>query len=110
MLSQLASMYTPAVSRTILSNCDYILYLGSQNVETAKYIAARAVKMPEAILSMPRTKEYLITSGEKARLVDKTVPRSTVAEPAPGAVEAERSGDNDAIKEAVKRALEMMGN
>lgn len=79
-LSQLESMYTPAVSRTIINNCDHILYFGSQDLDTANYIAARASKTPEAILSMPRTKAYLITSGEKARLVDKVVPYSTVHE------------------------------
>ena len=78
-LSQLESMYTPAMSRTILNNCDHILYLGSQDLETAEYIAARASRTPEAVLSMPHDKAYLITSGEKARLVDKIIPYSTVA-------------------------------
>lgn len=77
-LSQLESMYTPAVSRTILNNCDHILYLGSQDIDTANYIAARAVKTPEAVLSMPRNKAYLISAGEKARLVDKIAPYSTI--------------------------------
>lgn len=79
-LSQLESMYTPAVSRTILNNCDHILYLGSQDTETAAYIAARAVRTPESILCMPRSKAYLITYGEKARLVDKIAPYSTAAQ------------------------------
>lgn len=79
-LSQLESMYTPAISRTIINNCDHILYLGSQDIETANYIAARAIRTPEAVLSMPRDRAYLITSGEKARLVEKIVPYSTVAE------------------------------
>lgn len=78
-LSQLESMYSPAVSRTILNNCDHILYFGSQDIETAQYIAARAAKTPESVLSMPRDKAYLITAGEKARLVDKITPYSTVA-------------------------------
>ena len=79
-LSQLESMYTPAVSRTILNNCDHILYLGSQDIDTAGYIAARASRTPEAVLSMPRDKAYLITAGDRARLVDKIRPYSTVAE------------------------------
>lgn len=79
-MSQLESMYNPAVSRTIINNCDHILYLGSQDLETANYIAARAAKTPEAVLSMPRDKAYLITSGEKARLVDKVAPYSSVAD------------------------------
>lgn len=95
-LSQLESMYTPAVSRTILNNCDHILYLGSQDIDTAAYIAARAGRTPEAILCMPRDKAYLITSGEKARLADKIVPYSTVSEHAlPASPEAgEKAYDN----------------
>ena len=37
-------------------------------------------KTPEAILSKPRDKAILITSGEKARLVDKIIPYSTVTD------------------------------
>lgn len=79
-LSQLESMYTHAESRTIINNCDHILYLGSQDMETANYIASRANKTPEQVIAMPRDKVYLITSGEKARLVDKIIPYSTVAD------------------------------
>ena len=79
-LSQLESMYTPAISRTIINNCDHTLYLGNQDMNTACYIAARAGKTPEAILSKPRDKAILITSGEKARLVDKIIPYSTVTD------------------------------
>lgn len=82
-LSQLESMYTPAVSRTIINNCDHILYLGNQDLATAEYIAARAMRTPEAILSMPRSKAYLMTFGEKARLVDKIAPYSTVPDCGP---------------------------
>lgn len=78
-LSQLESMYTQPVSRTIINNCDHILYLGSQDLDTANYIAARAVRTPETILSMPRDKAYLITTGEKAALVSKIAPYSTAS-------------------------------
>lgn len=75
-------MATPFVRNlhTIINNCDHILYLGNQDMNTAYYIAARAGKTPEAILSKPRDKAFLITSGEKARLVDKIIPYSTVAD------------------------------
>lgn len=79
-LSQLKSMYSHAESQTILNNCDHILYLGGQDLETAEYIAARALKTPEVILTMSRNKVFLLTSGEKARLLDKIVPYSTVAD------------------------------
>ena len=79
-MSQLESMYDVAVSRTIINNCDHIIFLGSQDLQTAEFIAAHANKTPEAILSMPRNKAYLISAGEKARLVDKIKPYSTVSD------------------------------
>lgn len=79
-LSQLETMYSHAESLTIINNCDHILYLGSQDMETANYIASRANKTPEQIMTMPRDKAYLITTGEKARMVDKIIPYSTVAD------------------------------
>lgn len=82
-LSQLESMYNQAVSRTIINNCDHMLFMGSQDLQTAEYIAACANRTPETILSMPRNKTYLISAGEKARLVDKIRPYSTVSEAIP---------------------------
>lgn len=76
-MTQLESMYDHATSLTIVNNCDHILYLGSQDKETAEYIAFRACRTPESVLSMPRDMAYLIRSGEKAKLVRKTVPYST---------------------------------
>ena len=79
-LTQLETLYDHPTSVTIINNCDNILYLGSQDKETAEYIAYRAAKTPETVLSMPRTRAYLIRSGEKARLVKKIVPYSTLKE------------------------------
>lgn len=79
-MSQLESMYSVAVSRTIINNCDHIIFLGSQDLQTSEFIAARANRTPESVLSMPRNKAYLISAGEKARLVDKIRPYSTVAD------------------------------
>ena len=77
-LTQLETLYDHPTAITIINNCDNLLYLGSQDRETAEYIALRAMKTPEAILSMPRNKAYLIRSGEKARIVDKIEPYSTL--------------------------------
>ena len=77
-ISQLDTMYEHAASLTILNNCDTILYMGSQDKDTADYVAYRAMKTPEAIFTMPRDMVYLIRSGERARLVPKIVPYSTV--------------------------------
>lgn len=68
---------------TIVNNCDHLLYLGSQDQQTAQFIGCRAYKTPEAILCTPRDKAYLLTNGEKARLVEKMTPYSTVTEPEP---------------------------
>lgn len=79
-MTQLESMYEHATSVTIINNCDNILYLGSQDKETAEYIAYRAVTTIEKVLLMPRDKAYLIRSGEAARLVKKIRPYSTCAD------------------------------
>ena len=77
-MTQLQSLYDEPTALTIINNCDNLLFLGGQDLSTAQYIAYRSDRTPEAILSMPRTKAYLIRSGEKARLVDKITPYSTL--------------------------------
>ncbi len=77
-MTQLESMYTHAEATTILNNCDHLLYLGSQDDQTADFIAHKAYKTPETILCMPHDKAILMTNGEKAVMVDKIKPYSTV--------------------------------
>ncbi|MCR5747079.1 MAG: type IV secretory system conjugative DNA transfer family protein [Lachnospiraceae bacterium] len=76
-LAQLNSMYGKSKD-TIIDNCDHIIYLGSQNIETANFIATRAKKTPENILLMPYDYEYLLTKGEEAKMVKKVAPYSTI--------------------------------
>lgn len=76
--TQLESMYNHAAAATIINNCDHVLYLGGQDKETAEFIGFRACKTPETILCMPRNKAYLLTNGEKARLVEKVQPYSMI--------------------------------
>ena len=57
-----------------------MLYLGSQDRETAEFIGCKAYKTPEAILCMPHDKAILMTSGEKAVMVNKIKPYSTVSQ------------------------------
>lgn len=73
-MTQLYSMYSEAQASTILNNCDHILYLGGQDITTARYIGARANKTEENILLMPFDKAYLIEKGKPAELVDKIKP------------------------------------
>ena len=77
-LSQLESMYNQSVSCTIINNCDHILYMGSQDIESASFISSRAMRTPETILNMSRNKVCLLASGKKAQFVDKIVPYSTL--------------------------------
>lgn len=78
-LTQLNSMYGESATSTILTNCDHILYLGCQDLNTAEYIAQRVNKTKNTVLCKPREKMYLLTNGEEGRLVDKVLPYSTVA-------------------------------
>ena len=77
-LTQLEAMYCKPVATTIINNCDHLLYLGTQDIDTANFIGCRAFKTPEDILCMPRDKAYIITNGEKAKLVNKIKPYSTM--------------------------------
>ena len=76
-MTQIRSMYEEAAN-TIIDNCDHILYLGTQNLETAEFIGTRAYKTPEKILCMPADSAYLLEKGRPAELVKKIKPYSTL--------------------------------
>ncbi len=69
--TQLESLYTHEQALTIINNCDHIVYLGSNDIQSAEFMGTRALKTPEIILGMDRTKEYIIEGGKPAILVDK---------------------------------------
>ena len=98
-MTQLNSMYGEAAAMTIVNNCDHLLYLGSQDQQTAQFIGCRAYKTPEAILCTPRDKAYLLVNGEKARLVEKMTPYSTVTEPEPDDAEDDPYADYNIFDE-----------
>ncbi len=70
-ITQLYGMYGTGKGQTIINNCDNCLYLGGQDVETAKYIAVKANKSANTILEMPVTDAYLFTRGQKPCKVEK---------------------------------------
>ena len=70
-LSQLNAIYGEHRAQTIVNNCDNWLYLGGQDVETAKYIAFKANKTADTILNLPLGDAYLFTRGSKSRKVHK---------------------------------------
>lgn len=73
-LSQLQAMYSREQADTIITNCDHLLYLGGQDIETARYIACRANKYEENVLLMPMGKAYLIERGKRGILIDRVAP------------------------------------
>lgn len=79
-ISQLYSRYDVYRSNTIISNCDHILYLGGQDLETAEYVAKRAGVTDEKILWMSPEKVYLIRRGTKALLLDRIPPYQELSE------------------------------
>ena len=70
-LSQLEAAYSHAKALTILNNADHLLYLGGQDVETAKYISIKADKSVSTVLNMPLDCAYLFTRGKKPEQVRK---------------------------------------
>lgn len=70
-LSQLESIYGQSRAMTIVNNCDNCLYLGGQDVETAKYISFKANKTVDSILNLPLGEAYLFTRGSMPRKVQK---------------------------------------
>ena len=77
-LTQLETLYSSPTALTIINNCDHLLYLGSQDINTASYVGYRLGKLPETVLALPRDKAVLITGGEKAKIVKKIMPYSMV--------------------------------
>lgn len=70
-ITQLEGLYDYAKAMTIIDNCDHLLYLGGQSLETARFIGAKANKPASAILRMPLDKAWLFERGALPREVKK---------------------------------------
>ena len=70
-ITQLEELYGHAKSMTIIDNCDHLLYLGGQSVETARFISTKANKPASAVLNMPLGKAWLFERGALPREVKK---------------------------------------
>ncbi len=82
-ISQLDSVYASreagtSASRTIINNCDTILFLGGQDEETEHFVAKKCLKTEDTIHTKPREKAYLMVAGQIGRLTDKIKPYSTL--------------------------------
>ena len=63
-LSQLEKGYDKGAN-TIIDNCDTLLYMGGNDVETAKSIAIRCNKTVQTILRMPLCTSWIFRRGQK---------------------------------------------
>ena len=70
-VTQLDGLYGYDKAMTIIDNCDHLLYLGGQSVETARFIGAKANKPASAILNLPLGKAWLFERGALPREVKK---------------------------------------
>ena len=70
-ITQLEALYGRARATTILNNCDQLLYLGGQDVDTARLISVKANKSINTILQMPLDAAWLFVRGEKPQQVSK---------------------------------------
>lgn len=50
-ITQLSSLYGADCAKTIINNCDQMLYLGGQDIDTARLISEKANKPPTAAIS-----------------------------------------------------------
>ena len=70
-ITQLEGLYGRAKAMTIIDNCDHLLYLGGQSVETARFIGSKANKPVSTILNMPLDRAWLFERGALPREVKK---------------------------------------
>ena len=70
-ITQLEALYGPARAATILNNCDQCLYLGGQDVGTARLISIKANKSINTILQMPLSDAWLFVRGQGPQQVSK---------------------------------------
>ena len=70
-ITQLEGLYNHAKAMTIVDNCDHLLYLGGQSLETARFIGEKANRTPSTILSMPQGEGWLFERGAAPRQVKR---------------------------------------
>lgn len=93
-LPQLETRYSHAQAQTIVTNCDHVLYLGGQDLDTAEYIGNRVGRTADHVLLLPDDKAYLLVRGRRGEMVDRVTPYGIHAQlqpqeplPGPGAEE-----------------------
>ena len=62
-LFQLSELYTPDEAKTIISNCDHLLFYGCNDVDTAEYISRKINVPAHKISGMPYDVAYVFEAG-----------------------------------------------
>ncbi len=70
-LTQLEGLYGSSKAMTIANNCDNWLYLGGQDVATARFISVKANRTADTVLNLPLGSAYLFTRGRKPQVVNQ---------------------------------------
>lgn len=69
--SQLTDMYGEYAAHTIMNNCDTLVYLGGNDLQTAENYAKRLNVPVEDVLYMPLDKTYIFRRGQKPITAEK---------------------------------------
>lgn len=73
-ITQLDGIYGPEKARTIINNCDNMLYLGGQDISTAELVSVKTDYSRQKVLEMEINDAILFTRGKKFRHVKKYDP------------------------------------
>lgn len=70
-ITQLDGIYGTSNAKTIINNCDTMLYLGGQDDATIEMIAKKANRTTDKIQNMELTEAYLFIRGSKPKKVER---------------------------------------
>ena len=68
-VTQLDSLYGVGKARTIINGCDHLLYLGGQDIETARFVGVKAHKTVDTVLDQDLDTVWLFERGRRAETV-----------------------------------------
>lgn len=75
-ISQLTDLYSPSAAKTIINNCDTIVFMGCNDVDTAQEIALRTNLPMRKILYQPLGQSWVFRRGQEPRLVKNISPET----------------------------------
>lgn len=75
-ISQLEGMYKASDAKTIINNCDFKVFFGGQDPDTARFIGDIAGCVPEKVTRMGADDVCILERGEEMRFAKKIEPYS----------------------------------